>query len=323
MSKKSGQLEMEMRTILRRKGMAIRTEESYIGWYHRYVKFHQLQHPKEVGQAGVEAFLNHLAINKRVAANTQNQAFSALLFLYRDVLKIPLEGVTSQRAKVKKRLPVVLSKDETRRVIKCTRQGTPRILLSLLYGCGLRVSEGLRLRTKDVDFPNGLIWVRDGKGGKDRCLTMPQKLLPALEAQVESARLLFEEDERHGGAQVYVDPSLNRKSGNGFSKSWPWFWVFPAALRSKDPRDGILKRHHILEGAVSKWLKNATTEAGIEKRVTAHVLRHSYATHLLQSGVDLRSIQDALGHSSVKTTEIYTHVVQAMAGKAGSPLDDL
>lgn len=312
-----------MRTVLRRKGMAIRTEEAYIGWYHRYVKFHQLQHPKEVGQAGVEAFLNHLAINKRVAANTQNQAFSALLFLYRDVLKIPLEGVTSQRAKLKKRLPVVLSKEETRRVIECSKQGTPRILLSLLYGCGLRVSEGLRLRTKDVDFPNGLIWVRDGKGGKDRCLTMPQKLLPVLEAQVASARLLFEEDERHGGAQVFVDPSLNRKSGGGFSKSWPWFWVFPAALRSKDPRDGVLKRHHILEGAVSKWLKNATTEAGIEKRVTAHVLRHSYATHLLQSGVDLRSIQDALGHSSVKTTEIYTHVVQAMAGKAGSPLDDL
>lgn len=217
----------------------------------------------------------------------------------------------------------MLSREEVRAVLGGCRAGVPRLMLSLLYGCGLRVSEGLRLRVKDVDFSNGVVQIRDGKGGKERCLTLPGSLVDALRRQVEAARLLYEEDDAEGGACVYVDPALDRKSGGGYSKSWQWYWVFPSAVRGKDPRDGVVKRHHILEGAVSKWLKQAVAKAGLEKRVTAHVLRHSYATHLLQKGVDLRSIQEALGHSSVKTTEIYTHVVHAMAGRAGSPLDDL
>lgn len=318
-----GALEVEIRTAIRRRGMAYQTEESYVGWYKRFVKFHGMKHPREVGKAGVESFLNHLAINLEVAPGTQNQAFSALLFLYREVLKLDFEGIDARRAKERKKLPMVLGRDEVRQAFECTRQGTPHLMLCLLYGCGLRVSEGLRLRIKDVDFSNSCIWVQKGKGGKDRCLTMPENLIDDLKRQITRARVYYEEDEVDGGSRVYVEPALDRKSGGGFSKSWHWYWVFPAARRSKDPRDGVRKRHHLLEGAVSKWLKKACCDAGIEKRVTAHVLRHSYATHLLQSGVDLRTIQEALGHSSVKTTEIYTHVLHAITGKARSPLDDL
>ncbi len=239
------------------------------------------------------------------------------------VLDLPFEGMDAKRAKRRKRLPVVLGREEVRKVLAETRPGTPRVLLGLLYGCGLRVSEGLRLRVKDVDFSNGLIWVRGGKGGKDRSLAMPESLRKGLERQVSGARLLFEEDEGDGGAKVYVDPALDRKSGGGLGKSWAWYWVFPAAGRSVDPRDETRKRHHILEGAVSKWLAGGVKRAGIDKRVTAHALRHSYATHLLQAGTDLRTIQEALGHTNLKTTEIYTHVVHAIAKRAGSPLDDL
>jgi len=271
----------------------------------------------------VEAFLNHLALNLEVAPGTQNQAFSALLFLYREVLKLDFEGINAKRAKERKRLPIVLSRDEVRRVFQCTRKGTSHTMLALLYGCGMRVSEGLRLRVKDVDFSNACIWVRHGKGGKDRCLSLPENLIEDLKRQIARARILHEEDEADGGSKVYVEPALDRKSGGGYSKSWQWYWVFPSARRSKDPRDGVRKRHHLLDGAVSKWLKSACRDAEIEKRVTVHVLRHSYATHLLQSGVDVRTIQEALGHNSVQTTEMYTHVLQAMTGKAPSPLDDL
>ena len=197
-------------------------------------------------------------------------------------------------------------------------------MIRLLYGCGLRVSEGLRLRVKDVDFSNHVLWVRDSKGGKDRCLSLPDALVEDLRRQITRARLQFEEDvQTYGESCVYVEASLNKKSGGGYAKSWEWFWVFPTAKRGIDPRDGMEKRHHILEGAVSKWLKQAVSKAGIKKKVSAHTLRHSYATHLLQNGADLRSIQEALGHASIKTTEVYTHVVHALNGKMRSPLDEL
>lgn len=318
-----GKLEDQIRARIRRQGLAYRTEESYIGWYKRYVRFHGMRHPQELGKEGVEAFLNDLALRHQLSAATQNQAFSALLFLYREVLGTEMEGIDARRAKRARRLPVVLSREETRRLLAEARSGTPRVLLSLLYGCGLRVSEGLRLRVKDVDFSNGLIWIRCGKGGKDRCLSMPGSLRGDLERQVAAARLQYEGDDAEGGATVHVDAALNRKNGGKLAGSWEWYWVFPAADRSEDPRDGRMKRHHILEGAVSKWLGKAAQRAGLAKRVTAHALRHSYATHLLQAGTDLRSIQEALGHSSVRTTEIYTHVVHAITGRAASPLDDL
>ncbi len=317
-------IEDRMRTAMRRRGLSYRTEDNYVSWYKRYVIYHGRIHPAELGEAGVEKFLNYLAGEMNVAPGTQNQAFSALLFLYRDVLKMELVGVNSRRAKTKKKLPVVLSKDEVRDLFKGCRDGIPSLMIRLLYGCGLRVSEGLRLRVKDVDFGNDCIWVRDGKGGKDRCLSMPANLRGELERQVGRARLQYEEDvATYGESRVYVDKALDRKSGGKYSRSWEWFWVFPTALRGVDPRDGEDKRHHLLEGAVSKWLKGAVAKAGIEKRVTAHVLRHSFATHLLQAGVDLRSIQQLLGHENLKTTEVYTHVLQAMTGRVQSPLDDL
>ncbi len=319
-----GDIENRIRTEIKRQGMAYRTEEAYVSWYKRYVRYHGREHPSKLGGNGVETFLNYLAGEQNVAVGTQNQAFSALIFLYREVLKIEITGVDAKRPKVKKKLPVVLSRDEVRRLLKNTRAGIPSLMLRLLYGCGLRVSEGLRMRVKDLDLENDCIWVRDGKGGKDRCVSMPENIKSELERQLYRARLQYEEDvENHGESKVYVAEALDRKSGGNFSRSWEWFWLFPMMRRGLDPRDGTEKRHHILEGAVSKWLKSAVAKAGIEKRVTAHVLRHSFATHLLQAGVDLRSIQELLGHENLKTTEIYTHVVKAMAGKVKSPLDDL
>ncbi|GAA5484665.1 tyrosine recombinase XerD [Haloferula sargassicola] len=245
------------------------------------------------------------------------------MFLFREVLKQPFEGVEAVRARRPHRLPVVLDREEVRHLLAVVPEGTPRCLVGLLYGCGLRVSEGLRLRVKDVDFGNGLVWVRQAKGKKDRCIAMPKRLADGLRRQVARARLMYEEDRSSGGSRVHVDESLDRRYGGKLSRSWEWYWVFPTAQRAEDPRDGDLKRHHLLEGAVSQWLSKAVKRAGIAKKVSAHTLRHSFATHLLQKGTNLRAIQEALGHSSVKTTEIYTHVVHAMEGRAASPLDDL
>lgn len=322
----SMKIEDRIRAVIRRRGMALRTEETYVAWYKRFVYFHQLKHPDEMGRAEVEAFLNHLAVNRRVSAATQGQALNALVFLFVRVLGREHEAFEFRRAKRRRRLPVVLSEGEVRLLLQKAPEGMPRLLFGLLYGCGLRVSEGLRLRVKDVDFGNGVVWVRGGKGDKDRCLKMPERLREGLERQVAKARLLYGDDaSSEEGVRVSVDPALERKSGGTISGRWEWFWVFPALRRAVDPRDPDcgLKRHHVLEASVSRWIREAVKKAGVEKRVTAHTLRHSYATHLLQRGTDLRSIQEALGHSSVKTTEIYTHVVHAMAGKASSPLDEL
>ena len=246
------------------------------------------------------------------------------MFLFCRVLGREREEYEFKRGKRGKRLPMVLSTGEVRSLLLASDEGMPRVLLGLLYGCGLRVSEGLRLRVKDVDFKNNCIWVRSGKGDKDRCLALPKSLVDGLGRQVERARLFYAEDEVNGGAKVYIDRSFDVKTRGNLASKWEWYWVFASAKRAMDPRDpGVMKRHHIIEGAVSRWIKQAVARAGIEKRVTAHTLRHSYATHLLQAGMDLRSIQEALGHSSVQTTEIYTHVVKAMAGKLQSPLDDL
>ena len=303
--------------------MAYQTEKCYVGWYKRFVRFHRMKHPEAMKKDAVEAFLDDLAMRGKVGAATQSQALNALVFLFCEVLGREREEFSFKRAKKGRRLPVVLSREEARALLGEAGAGTPRTFVSLLYGCGLRVSEGLRLRVKDVDFGNGLVWVREGKGGKDRALAMPGRLRGALEHQVAGARLLWEGDRDRGGARVGVPEGLERKSGGTLSGKWEWFWVFPAAKKSVDPRDGKEKRHHLLEGSVSRWIKGAAGRAGIAKRVTAHTLRHSYATHLLQGGVDLRTIQEALGHSSVKTTEVYTHVLHAMTGRAGSPLDDL
>lgn len=316
-------IEEQLRGEIRRGGLAYRTEVSYVSWYKRFVRFHGMKHPNELGRAEIEGFLHDLAINKRVAAATQAQALNALVFLFRRVLKREKEELIFTRAKRGKRLPIVLSVEEVKRLLEKIREGTPLLMVSLLYGCGLRVSEGLRLRVKDVDFENEVIWVRSGKGDKDRAVAMPKSLVSGLRRQVAKARVIYDEDEAGGRANVSIDESLRRKYGDDLARKWIWFWIFPSHQCSVDPREGVRKRHHLLEGAVSNWLKKALAESKIEKRVTAHTLRHSYATHLLQAGTDLRTIQEALGHSSVKTTEIYTHVIHAMAGKAKSPLDQL
>lgn len=317
-------IEDRIRGEIRMSGMSYRTEESYVSWYKRFVRFHNMKHPEQMGKEEVGAFLQHLALNRGVVVATQAQALNALVFLFCRVLGREREEYEFKRAKRGKRLPVVLSTGEVRSLLLASDEGMPRVVLGLLYGCGLRVSEGLRLRVKDVDFANKCVWVRGGKGDKDRCLTLPESLVDGLERQVERSRLFYAEDEVNGGARVYVERSLDVKTKGTFASSWEWYWVFASAKRGEDPREpGVKKRHHIVEGAVSRWIKKAMTKAGIEKRVTAHTLRHSYATHLLQNGADLRSIQEALGHSSVQTTEIYTHVVKAMAGKMRSPLDEL
>ncbi|MGJ8673876.1 integron integrase [Rubritalea sp.] len=319
---KKGELEELIRMKAKRLGLSYQTEKVYVSWYKRYVQFHGLVHPSELREEAVEAFLNHLAVNREVSAGTQNQALSALIFLYRKVLEIELGTFNAKRAKTKRRLPVVLSSEEVEMVLRELTPGLPRLVVSLLYGCGLRVNEVLSLRVKDVDISNGLIWVRDGKGGKDRSLSLPRSLSSQLERVLEQCALLHAEDLEHFGDHlVSVPVALNRKSGGGIAKSLTWYWVFPAAGRAVDPRDGREKRYHLMPGAVSKWIRQAVAASGIHKRVTAHTFRHSYATHLLQTGVDLRTIQEALGHSNITTTEIYTHVVSAIQGKAPSPLD--
>ena len=314
-------LEDRIRAEIRRRGMAYRTEETYVGWYVRFVRFHGLRHPDEMGSREISGFLDHLALERKVSSSTQMQALNALVFLFVKVLERPYEEFKFARAKKGKRLPVVLSKDEVKKVLGCMHEGQMKAVVCLLYGCGLRVSEALRLRIKDVDPANGLVWVRCGKGGKDRALAMPNALRRTLDRQMRQAELIHETDSEREGPLVWVPNAQDVKSRGSAGRSLAWFWLFPSGGLSVDPRDSIEKRHHISEAAISKAIKDAVREAKIPKRVTAHVFRHSYATHLLQGGTDLRTIQEALGHSSVKTTEIYTHVVHAMAGRAESPLD--
>jgi integron integrase len=285
-------IEEQIRAKIRRKGLALNTEKSYVAWYKRFVHFHGVKHPATMGAGEVEQFLTDLAVRQNVASSTQNQALNALIFLYREVLEMDLQGINAVRAKKKKRLPIVLTKDEIKRLLRALEVGESRLFVGLVYGCGLRVSEGLRLRVKDVDLEAGLLWIRDSKGGKDRVLEIPVRLREGLQRQIDRAKALWDEDiAEHGGPNVYLPHALAKKSPN-LPNSWAWFWIFPSAKWANDPREeGVRRRHHLSEGAVSQWISKAVKKAGITgKRVTAHALRHSYATHLLQAGVDLRSI---------------------------------
>lgn len=314
-------LEDRLRAILRKKHYSRKTEETYAGWYRRFVLWNGKRHPQEMGSTEVQAFLTHLAVNRGVSASTQNQALNALIFLYMEVLGTDLDGINAERARTRRRLPVVLSADETRLLLQNTR-GDSGIICRLLYGCGLRVSEALALRIKDVDTQGGKLEVRGGKGDKDRVLTLPAKLGADLEAHRKRIKLVHEEDRKAGLPGVYLPGALEGKNPAA-AVSWPWFWFFPAPACSTDPRSGVFRRHHLHEIGISRELARAAKTAGIEKRVTAHTLRHSFATHLLLRGVDLRSIQELLGHGDVRTTEIYTQLARAMRGEIKSPLDDL
>jgi integron integrase len=284
------------------------------------VLFHEKRHPRELGPAEVEAFLTHLAVARRVSASTQNQAKSAILFLYKEVIdkELPwLNGVVA--ARVSQRLPVVLSVEEVNAVLGRLR-GTPALIARLLYGSGLRILECLRLRVKDVDFASREILVRDGKGAKDRVTMLPESVIAPLQRQLERVRELHAEDLAAGYGSVYLPFALDRKYPSA-STQWMWQYVFPSWRLSKDPRSEIIRRHHADEKPVQRALQSALRAAGINKPATPHTLRHSFATHLLQSGYDIRTIQELLGHADVSTTMIYTHVLNRGGRGVRSPLD--
>jgi integron integrase len=310
-----------VRQVLRVKHYAIRTEEAYVGWIRRYVLFHQKRHPQEMGMPEVEAFLTDLAVHQRVAASTQNQALSALLFLYAEVLQQPLAGpLNPVRAKQPKRLPVVLTRTEVRRVLDALT-GVQHLMGQLLYGSGLRLMECLRLRVKDLDFDQRQIVVRDGKGAKDRVTMLPDRLVTPLQDHLQHVKLVHERDCRNGYGAVYLPDALERKYPNA-QREWIWQYVFPAESLSTDPRTQIVRRHHLDESGLQKAVRRAAQLADIQKHVTCHTFRHSFATHLLESGYDIRTVQELLGHADVKTTMIYTHVLNRGGRGVRSPLDE-
>jgi integron integrase len=305
---------------MRVKHYSLRTEQAYLYWIRRYIRVNPGRHPRELDGVAVEAFLTTLATRDGVAASTQNQALSALLFLYRDVLGIRLSWMENVvRAKTPRRLPVVLAKGEVAMLLRHL-SGREWLMASLLYGSGLRLMECLRLRVKDVDFARGEITVREGKGAKDRKTVLPVSLREALKRQVEETRVLHARDVEAGFGEASLPFALARKYPNA-ARDYAWQYVFPARRRGIDPRDGRQKRHHIDEKVLQRTVSRAARACGLDKPVTPHTLRHSFATHLLESGADIRTIQELLGHKDVATTQIYTHVLNRGAGGVLSPLD--
>ena len=315
-----------VRTRLRVLHYSIRTEEAYVGWIRRYILFHGKRHPADMGAAEVEAFLTALAVEGRVAASTQNQAMAALLFLYQHVLEIPLGSIDALRAKRPKRLPVVLSRDEVRSVLG-RMEGVHRLMAELMYGSGLRLLECCRLRVKDVDFQRRQIVVREGKGDKDRVVPLPGSVVERLQGQIEIVRHQHRADLAGGLGRVWLPTALAEKFPNA-DREPGWQFLFPSSRLSLDPRaepgsQPIRRRHHIDENHIQKKVRGAVLAAGLTKRASCHTLRHSFATHLLEAGADIRTVQELLGHQDVSTTMLYTHVLQRGACGVVSPLDRL
>lgn len=313
----------QVREVMRLKHYSIRTERCYCDWIRRYVKFHGMHSRADLqgAESKIEQFLSDLAVNGHVAASTQNQAFNALLFLYREVMHQTLENIQSVRADRPVRVPTVLTPDEVKRVIEAM-SGTPQLVVKLLYGSGLRLMEGLRLRVKDLDFEMRQLTVRDGKGAKDRFTVLAEGLIPGLREHLAGVRLTHEEDLRAAGGAVYLPGALDRKYPNA-AREWGWQYVFPARGLSKDPRSGVIGRHHLDEATINKAIKAAVARVGIAKQASSHTFRHSFATHALQRGADIRTIQELLGHNDVSTTMIYTHVLRQGGSGMKSPLDCL
>jgi len=310
----------QVRDRLRVKHYSIRTETQYLQWIKRFILFHDKRHPREMGAVEVEAFLTHLAVAGRVAAATQNQALSALLFLYREVLNIDLPWLDKiVRAKQPQRLPVVLTRQEVTAILD-RMTGVHGLMARLLYGTGMRLMECVRLRVKDVDFERAEIVVRDGKGAKDRITMLPQALVGPLQDQWRWRRQLFEDDKAKGRAAVYLPDALGKKYPTA-AVDWPWQYIFPSGSYSIDPRSGEERRHHIDEKLLQRAVKKAVQASGVAKLATPHTFRHSFATHLLQSGYDIRTVQELLGHADVATTMIYTHVLNKGGRGVTSPLD--
>lgn len=310
----------QVRARLRVRHYSVRTEQAYVGWIRRFILANGKRHPRELGGLEVEAFLTRLATEGHVAASTQNQALSALLFLYRDVLKLELQWMESVvRAKRPARVPTVLSRDEVTRLLALL-QGRVWLVVALLYGTGMRLLECLRLRVKDVDFERGEIVVRSGKGAKDRRVPLPMRLREALQDAVARVRILHEGDVADGHGEVWLPHALARKYPNA-AREIGWQYLFPSVQRSTDPRSGRVRRHHLDDSVPQRAIRAARLQARIDKPATCHTLRHSFATHLLEAGHDIRTVQELLGHKDVATTQIYTHVLNRGAGGVLSPLD--
>ncbi|RZT09454.1 integron integrase [Duganella sp. CF402] len=310
----------EVRNHIRLKHYSIRTEQSYIGWIRRFILFHGKHHPSTMGANEVTQFLTHLAVAAGVAPSTQNQAKAALLFLYKEVLEAELPWLDEiVTAKSSHRLPVVLTNDEVQRLLSSTN-GTNGLILRLLYGTGMRIMECLRLRVKDVEFTRNEIIIREGKGAKDRVTMLPQTLVAPLREHLHRVQLLHQQDLAEGFGETWLPYALERKYPNA-NKDWGWQYVFPSRQRSTDPRSGVTRRHHADEKAIQRAMKQATRDTHINKPATPHTLRHSFATHLLQAGYDIRTVQQLLGHKDVSTTMIYTHVLNRGGQGVVSPLD--
>ena len=310
----------QVRDVMRLKHYSLRTEQAYVNWIKRYIFFHAKRHPNDMGKDEIRAFLTHLAVEDKIAASTQTVALSALLFLYRDVLKREMGFVDNiERAQKPKRLPVVFTKAETREVLSRV-DGQAHLIACLLYGAGLRLMEAVRLRVKDVDFEANQITVRDGKGEKDRITMLPQSAKSKLVEHLASVRLQHRDDLRNGCGEAYLPYALARKYPHA-ANEWRWQYLFPASRVSIDPRSGRERRHHVSGDLVQRAVKQAVRRAGLSKHGSSHTFRHSFATHLLEDGYDIRTVQELLGHKDVRTTMIYTHVLNRGGRGVRSPLD--
>jgi integron integrase len=311
----------QLRDLIRVKQYSPRTEKTYLKWVREYILFHNKRHPKEMGPVEIKQFITHLVTQRDAAESTQNQALSAIVFLYRNVLHIPLEEtiIETIRPKKGKRVPTVLSKDEARRIIDALSQPY-KLMVQIMYGSGLRLMECLRLRVKDIDFENHRIIVYDGKGGDDRDTPLPESIVPALRDHLKKVYALHQKDLADGYGSAPMPYGLNKKFPAAH-KQWIWQYVFPASTRAMDPADNMIRRWHIHETALQRAIRDAAREVKLQKRVSPHTFRHSFATHLLQNGYDIRTVQELLGHKDVKTTMIYTHVLQRGASAVKSPLD--
>ena len=312
----------EVRREIRRRNYSYRTEQAYISWVVRYIRFNQTRHPKELTDKHIEGFLNFLANERNVSSSTQNQALSALVFLYKEVLsqdEIHLDSL--KRAKRRENLPVVLSHSEAVSIIN-HQNGESYLVSLLLYGAGLRISECLRLRVQDVDFEYEQIWVRSGKGNKDRVTLLPQTGIPFLRKQIQKVSLLHKKDANEGLGEALLPNALSRKY-SGESTHLRWQYLFPSSTMATDPRSGLKHRYHISPSLINKSIKKAAKKVGVNKKVSAHTFRHSFATHLLQNGYDIRTVQELLGHKNLKTTMIYTHVINKGGNYIKSPVDIL
>jgi len=305
---------------MRLRHYSIRTEDAYVQWIRRFIRFSGGRHPREMGSEEIIAFLSNLAVERKVAAATQNQALNAITFLYRRVLDREVGDLGSMaRAKKRRHLPVVLTRPEVIDLLS-RLEGVSCLAVGLMYGAGLRLMETVRLRIKDLDLERGELVVRNGKGGRDRITVLPARLVSPLRDQLAKVRVLHQADLAEGFGSVFLPDALARKF-RGADREWPWQYVFPAVARSRDPRSGALRRHHIGEGGVQRAVKRAVREAGLVKRASCHTLRHSFATHLLETGYDIRTVQQLLGHRNVATTMIYTHVLNRGGLAVKSPLD--